>query len=475
MGSAVKLPFKDRVRKAIGDQTLRAALAKASETFKGKRTAVFQEMNELADQGLTLGTRDQLKAEGRKIRQHVVDNLDAYVKQAADNIRSKGGKVHFAANSLDIGQIVKQICAEKQAKLLVKSKSMASEEVHLNSVLQAAGMDVVETDLGEYIIQIDGETPSHLIVPAIHKNKQQVATTLSKVAGHELPADSQKLTAFARTQLREMFLKADIGISGANFVIAETGSVLLVSNEGNARLVTSLPKTHIVICGFEKVIPTIEDAAVLVSLLPRSATGQKLTVYTSLVSGLPGPGETDGPEELHVIFLDNGRTNIVGTEFEETLYCIRCAACLNVCPVYRNIGGHAYGGVYSGPIGAVLTPLLNGLEEWKDLPYASSLCMACYEACPMGIHLHEHLLNLRKRAVKQDLAPWYEKLAMKGMAWAWTDPGRYKALAALGRFAQKVSGGWYPPPISNWTKSREFPKIAEKTFRERWAEINGAE
>ncbi|MFZ5814919.1 MAG: LutB/LldF family L-lactate oxidation iron-sulfur protein [Bacillota bacterium] len=473
MANAVKLPFKDRVKKALADQKLRAALAKAGETFKTKRTAVFAEMDELAAQGLTLGTREQLKAEGRRIRQHVVDHLDAYVKQAADSIRSRGGKVHYAANALDVGQIVKQICEAKQAKLLVKSKSMASEEVHLNAVLQAAGMEVVETDLGEYIIQIDGETPSHLIVPAIHKNKQQVAETLSKVAGHELPADSQKLTAFARGKLRDMFLNADIGVSGANFVIAETGSVLLVSNEGNARLVTSLPRTHIVICGFEKIIPTIEDAAVLISLLPRSATGQKLSVYTSLVTGLPTPGEADGPEELHVIFLDNGRTNIVGTEFEETLYCIRCAACLNVCPVYRNIGGHAYGGVYSGPIGAVLTPLLNGLEEWKDLPYASSLCMACYEACPMGIHLHEHLLNLRKRAVRQEMAPWHEKAAMKILAWLWSSPGRYRALASMGRLAQKLSGGWYPPPLSNWTKSREFPKIAEKTFRERWAEING--
>lgn len=475
MGSQSPVSFQERVRRALSDQRLRAALAKASENFKVKRTTVFAEMDDLAAQGLTLGTRDQLKAEGRRIRQHVIDHLDAYVKQAADSIRSRGGQVHYAADAHDVGQIVKQICAAKEARTLVKSKSMASEEVHLNAVLQAAGLNVVETDLGEYIIQIDGETPSHLIVPAIHKNKQQVAETLSKVAGEALPADSQKLTAFARGRLRELFLQADIGISGANFVIAETGTVLLISNEGNARLVTSLPKTHIVICGFEKIIPTIEDAAVLVSLLPRSATGQKLSVYTSLVTGIPGPGEADGPEELHVIFLDNGRTNIVGTEFEETLYCIRCAACLNVCPVYRNIGGHAYGGVYSGPIGAVLTPLLNGLEEWKELPYASSLCMACYEACPMGIHLHEHLLNLRKRAVEQRLPPWYEKVAMKALAWLWSSPRRYKAVTSLGRLAQRLSGGWYPPPLSHWTRSREFPKIAEKSFRERWSEINGAE
>jgi L-lactate dehydrogenase complex protein LldF len=475
VANAARPTFRERVKKALGDATLKAALAKASENFQTKRTAVFAEMDELAAQGLTLGTREQLKAEGRRIRQHVIDHLDAYVKQASDSIRRRGGQVHYAANALDVGQIVKQICEAKQAKLLVKSKSMASEEVHLNAVLRAAGLNVVETDLGEYIIQIAGETPSHLIAPAIHKNKQQVAETLSQVAGHPLPPDSQKLTAFARGKLREMFLHADIGISGANFVIAETGTVLLVSNEGNARLVTSLPKTHIVICGFEKIIPTLEDAAVLLSLLPRSATGQKLSVYTSLVTGLPGPGEADGPEELHVIFLDNGRTNIVGTEFEETLYCIRCAACLNVCPVYRNIGGHAYGSVYSGPIGAVLTPLLNGLEEWKELPYASSLCMACYEACPMGIHLHDHLLNLRRRAVEERRASFGERLAMKLLTWFWTSPARYRALTAMGRLAQRVSGGWYPPPLSHWTKSREFPQIAEKSFRERWAEIHGAD
>ncbi len=463
------------MRRALADETLRAALRKASDNFAAKRTAVFQEMDELAEQGLTLGTREQLKAEGRRIREHVVRHLDAYVKQAADSIRAKGGKVHFAANALDVGQIVKQICEEKQAKLLVKSKSMASEEVHLNAVLQAAGMETVETDLGEYIIQIAGETPSHLIVPAIHKNKQQVAETLSQVAGEPLPPDSKKLTAFARNKLRDLFLKADIGISGANFIIAETGSIVLVSNEGNARLVTSLPKTHIVIAGFEKVIPTLEDAGVLLSLLPRSATGQKLSVYTSVVTGVPEQGEGDGPEELHVIFMDNGRTNIVGTEFEETLYCIRCAACLNVCPVYRNIGGHAYGGVYSGPIGAVLTPLLNGLEEWKELPYASSLCAACYEACPMGIHLHDHLLNLRKRAVQEKKVSKAEAVMMKLLAWAWSSPGRYRMVVKLARFAQRISGGWYPPPISNWTRAREFPKVAEKTFRERWVEINGGE
>lgn len=465
--------FRERVRKAVADPALRAALRKASDSFHIKRTAVFSEMDDLAARGLTLGTREELKAEGRRIRQHVIDHFDAYIRQAAAAIRNRGGHVHFAADGLEVGQIVRQICEAKAARLLVKSKSMASEEVHLNGVLQAAGMEVVETDLGEYIIQIDGETPSHLIAPAIHKNKEQVARTLSKVAGEELPPDSARLTAFARGRLREMFLAADVGISGANFVVAETGTVILITNEGNGRMVTSLPKTHIAVAGFEKIVPTIEDAGTLISLLPRSATGQKLSVYTSMITGLPGPGEGDGPEELHVIFMDNGRTNMLGTEFEEVLYCIRCAACLNVCPVYRNIGGHAYGSIYSGPIGAVLTPLLNGLEGWKELPYASSLCAACTEVCPLGIHLHDHLLKLRQRAVVERRVSGLERALFRFWAWAWSSPGTYRLTARLARFAQRLGKGWYPPPLSNWTRSRAFPPISARPFRERWQELNG--
>ncbi len=467
--------FQERVRKAVVDETLRAALRKVQGNFRIKRTTALADMDRLAAEGLTLGTREQLKAQGREIRAHVVQHLDAYLKQAADSIRARGGHVHYAANGLDVGQIVKQICTATGARLLIKSKSMATEEVHLNGVLQAAGMNVIETDLGEYIIQVAGETPSHLIAPAIHKNKQQVAETLSKVSESPLPANTEILTQFARGKLRDAFLTADVGVSGANFVVAETGTIILVTNEGNGRMVTSLPKTHIAVVGFEKVIPTLEDAAVLISLLPRSATGQKLSVYTSMVTGPRGAGELDGPEELHVIFMDNGRTNIVGTEFEEMLYCIRCAACVNVCPVYGNIGGHAYGSVYSGPIGAVLTPLLNGLEEWKDLPYASSLCGACTEACPVGIHLHDHLLNLRKRAVAEHHVSRTEALIMKFWGWAWSSPARYRLMASVARVAQKVSGGWYPPPIANWTKSRDFPQVAGKLFRERWDEINGAD
>lgn len=473
MAAPHELPFRERVRQALADSTLQANLRRLTDRFLERRTSAFREMDSLAAEGLSLGTRDELKAEGRRIRQHVVDHLDGYIKQAADSIRGRGGQVHFAATGLDVGRIVKEICERRGARLLVKSKSMATEEIHLNGALQAAGMEVVETDLGEYIIQIDGERPSHLIGPAVHKNRQQVAQTLSKVAGRELEPDIPKLTAFARDRLRGMFLTADVGISGANFVVAETGTIILVTNEGNGRMVTSLPKVHIAVVGFEKVIPTMEDAGVLLNLLARSATGQKLSVYTSMVTGLPGPGEGDGPEELHVIFMDNGRTNIVGTEFEETLYCIRCAACLNVCPVYRNIGGHAYGGIYSGPIGAVLTPLLNGLDDWKELPYASTLCAACTEVCPVGIHLHDHLLNLRRRAVRERKVSVVERLIFKLWARAWSSPALYRLTARLARVAPRLTGGWYPPPISNWTRSREFPRVAAKTFRERWADLNG--
>lgn len=468
------LSFDQRVAQALATPTLAPAIAKSTDDLKEKRIQVFAEMDEQAAQGLTRSTYEELKGEAREIRQHVLDHLDGYIAQAAESIRAKGGQVHFAAGPSEVGRIVKQIAEARGAQTLVKSKSMASEEVHLNEVLIEAGMNPVETDLGEYIVQVLGQTPSHLTAPAIHLNKVQIAEALSGVAGESLPPDTQVLTKFARERLREAFLQAEIGISGANFVIAETGSILLVSNEGNARLVTALPKTHIAICGFEKIIPTIEDASVFLSLLPRAATGQKLTVYTSLVTGTAG-AEADGPEELHVIFLDNGRQEVLGTKYDEAFYCVRCAACLDVCPVYRQIGGHAYGGVYSGPIGSILSPLLSGLEEYKDLPYACSLCQACTEACPTGIHLHEHLLSLRADAVAAGLAPGAERLAMQGLAYAAEHPTLWNAAGAMAKVGQSVIDsvlpGWFPPPLDAWAEGREVPKVASKSFRARWKEL----
>lgn len=475
MKAQAALSFDQRVAEALATPTLAPAIAKSTDDLKEDRIEIFRQMDELAAQGLTRSTYEELQAEAREIRQHVLDHLDGYIAQAAASIRAKGGQVHFAAGPSEVGRIVKQIAEAKGAGLIVKSKSMATEEVHLNEVLTEAGMEPVETDLGEYIVQVLGQAPSHLTAPAIHLNKAQIAEALSGVAGEELPAETQVLTRFARERLREAFLQAEIGISGANFVIAETGTILLVSNEGNARLVTSLPKTHIAICGFEKIIPTLEDAAVFTALLPRAATGQKLTVYTSLVTGTAGADQADGPEELHVIFLDNGRHEVLGTEYDEVFYCVRCAACLDVCPVYRQIGGHAYGGVYSGPIGSILTPLLNGLEEHKELPYACSLCQACTEACPVGIHLHEHLLSLRHDAVTAGLVPKAEQLAMQGLATAAVHPWLWKmagAVAGVGqRVIETVAPGRYPAPLDAWAAGRAVPKLAPQSFRERWKEL----
>jgi L-lactate dehydrogenase complex protein LldF len=332
----------------------------------------------------------------------------------------------------------------------------------------------VETDLGEWIAQLAGETPSHIVGPILHMNKERITEILSGVSDEDLPPDVESLAAFARKRLREKFLNADIGITGANFGVAETGTICTVTNEGNARLVTSVPPVHVVVMGIEKVIPKFEDLSTFVQLLSRSGTGQKITVYTNFITGPRSEGELDGAEEFHLILMDNGRSKLLGTEYEEALYCIRCGSCLNVCPVYRQTGGHAYGSTYSGPIGAVITPLLKGDKEAKDLPYASSLCGACTETCPVGIPLHDLLLKLRNRQVEEGMAGRAESLMFKGFERTMKSPAAYKAGAKVGRLAQKplVKDGSIrgAPGIRGWTDFRELAPLAEKSFRELWKE-----
>jgi len=395
----------------------------------------------------------------------------------ADAVEERGGNVCFAADGEDVVRYIGDLARRKGAKVITKSKSMATEEIELNRRLEEdySGLEIVETDLGEWIAQLAGDTPSHIVGPILHMNRKRITEVLSQTAGEELPPDVEALGSFARRRLREKFLTADIGITGANFGVAETGTICTVTNEGNARLVTSVPPVHIVVMGIEKVIPKFEDLSAFVQLLARSGTGQKLTVYTNFITGPRAEGELDGAEEFHLILMDNGRSKLLGTEFEEALYCIRCGACLNVCPVYRQTGGHAYGSTYSGPIGAVITPLLKGHDEAKDLPHASSLCGACWEACPVGIPLHDLLLKLRNQQVEEGLAGKAQEIAFKGFENTMKRPALYNISSRAGRLAQKPllrdgSVRPLPGPLSAWTDSRELPPLAEKSFRELWKE-----
>ena len=460
--------FKKRIKFALDNKSMREAIKKATTILKNNRLKASEEM----------GDWDEWRQRGKDIRSHVIDNLDYYLKQFADNVRDKGGKVHFADRADDVIKVVTQIIEQHQAKTVAKSKSMISEEVHLNKALHDRGVEAIETDLAEYIIQLAEEPPSHIIVPAIHKNRREIAELFTKEAGKEIKSDTPSLNAFARKTLREKFLTADIGLTGCNFGVAETGSIALVTNEGNGRMVTTLPKVHIVLMGMERIVPTFSDLEALLNLLPRSATGQKYTSYTSIISGPRQPGELDGPEEMHVIIVDNGRTNMLGEkDFQEALRCIRCGACFNVCPVYRQIGGHAYGSVYSGPIGAVITPLLNNnLNNWGELPYASSLCAACSEACPVMIPLHELLVKLRYRRFKAGYTPRIEHMAFKVWRHYFGNPRRYRFAFKSGYYLQRpimrgnhLEGG--PTPLSGWTNSRYFPAVAQRPFRQRWDEL----
>jgi len=461
--------FNERGRRAVADRDLHDAVALATEKFVTGRNAVLG----------ALPDAPELRERAYHVKQETMANLDRYLEQMASAVEARGGNVFFAEDGEAVVRYIGDLARLRGTKVITKSKSMATEEIELNRRLEeeyaGLNLEIVETDLGEWIAQLAGDTPSHIIGPILHMNRHQVADILSGVAGEKLPPNVEQLTRFARGRLREKFLTADIGISGANFGVAETGTIVTVTNEGNGRLVTSVPPVHVVVMGIEKLIPKFSDLSVFVQLLARSATGQKLSVYTNFVTGPRGEGELDGAEEMHLILLDNGRSDLLGTPFEEALYCIRCGACLNVCPVYRQTGGHAYGSTYSGPIGAVITPLLKGDEEAKDLPHASSLCGACSEACPVGIPLHDLLLKLRNRQVDRGLASKAEQIAFKGFEKTMKSPALYNISTKAGRTAQKplLRNGAVRPlpgPLSGWTGSRDLPPLAEKPFRQLWKE-----
>lgn len=459
--------FKARARTAVRDIPFRKALAGATVRFAEGRVA---KMGELPDPE---GLRDR----GRAIRLATLENLDEHLAKLADQVEKAGGHVHWALDGDEACRIVAEIARQNNVELAVKSKSMTSEEIELNHVLEAQGITVVETDLGEWIVQLAGERPSHIIAPAVHKTIQDVIELFEKATGEkDLPAEIPALTGVARRALRERFTCAGIGISGVNFAIAETGTIVIVTNEGNGRFIASLPPVHVAIMGMEKVIPTWDDWTVMLPLLTRSATGQRLSSYVTAVTGPRRAGDIDGPQEFHLIIMDNGRSEILDSKYRESLACIRCGACLNVCPVYTEVGGHAYGSVYPGPIGAVITPLLEGLDQAWELPWASSLCGACLEACPVRIDLPRMLIELRADEVERGMSSRKERLAFRWFGRLVRHRFLFDLAVRAGRlflrpFARNGRITSAPPPLAGWTKYRDFPALAEKSFSERWEDV----
>jgi len=472
--------FDQNARVALRDTQLRGALDNLVKTFGDRRKEVIK----------TVDDWEGLRNEARRIKDETLLNLDRYLEQFTGNAEKAGAVIHWARDGREACGIILDLIDAHDATNVVKSKSMATEEIHLNHALEAEGVNPVETDLGEWIIQLANETPSHIVVPAIHKTKGQIADLFVEKTGIEKTDDVDVLTNTARKVLRSRFAEAEVGISGVNFGVAETGTILILENEGNIRLTTSLPKIHIALMGIEKVIPRFADLDVFLKLLPRSGTGQRLTTYQSLITGTKRERDDEGPDEVHIILMDNGRSRMLAHPVtRQSLACIRCGACLNACPVYQQIGGHAYGAVYPGPIGAVITPQLIGLKKTKQLPYASSLCGACREVCPVKIDIPALLLHLRaeivdgesdgiaaETQVKKKLG---ERAAFAMYSFLWRRPRLYSFGARLSRAFQntiikngKARSGFsgLVPPLGAWTQWRDAPAIAPKTFREIWKE-----
>ncbi len=446
---------------AINDIRLQGAFERSNIHFRISRQTALDE----------LPAADELRDRFKALRQATIAQLARHLETFERNAKAAGAIVHWARDAAEACQIVTQIGRQHGVTLTTKSKSMATEEIQLNRALQEAGIHPVETDLGEWIIQLANEPPSHIIAPAVHKTRQQVAELFSQEAGKPLPDEIPLLTAEARRMLREKFLQAGMGISGANIGIAETGSIVLVTNEGNGRMVTSTPPVHVAVMGIEKIAPTWDDAAVWLALLARSATGQPISIYTSIVTGPARPGDADGPQEVHIVLLDNGRSRLVGGKYEEVLQCIRCGACLNICPVYRKVGGHAYRSPYSGPIGAVISPLLFGLEEYEALPQASSLCGACMDVCPARIDLPRMLLELRADEVEKKVLTWPERLAEQTAAFILRHEKLMRSVTKIMRWGQRPlakNGKLKLPARFHPAKERQLPALAEKSFRQMW-------
>lgn len=460
-------PYDTRVRNALNNPHLRTALSRSTIRLSSQRVTALRAVD---------GQR--LRDQTRQMKEDVLRRLPDLLEQFEGNVTANGGTVHWARDAAEVNQIVLQIARQANVQKVVKAKSMATEEVHLNHALEEAGIVPVETDLGEYIIQLAGEPPSHIVAPVVHKRLEDISALFQEKLDMPPTFDPEMMCSVARGRLRQEFLTADMGVSGCNFAIAETGTVCIVTNEGNGRMTSSMPRVYVAVMGLEKMVPTVEDAFLQFQALTRSSTGQQCSVYLSMTSGPRKPGDAEGPDEFHVVIMDNGRLDMLARDYGEALMCIRCGACLNVCPVYREIGGHAYGSTYSGPIGAVISPLLPAhVTNPEKLPHASTLCGACRDACPVKIDLPRLLLDLRADYVQEGESPWVEHQAIKGFVYAMQSRARYEAAGKVGSLGSNMlaslSGGTVktlPPPLSGWTNSRDFPPFAKKSFRQQWAE-----
>ncbi len=440
--------FQRAARAKAFDLRHRAIVAKNIATY---HDAVARGLGRFADW-------ESARRRAAAIKWEVMNHLDRYLEEFERNVLARGGHVHWAETAAEASQQVVALAKQHGVRRAVKSKSMVTEEIHLNSALEAAGITVLETDLGEYICQLRGEPPYHIVTPVMHLNREQIAATFHEKFGTPLDATAEQLAGSAREQLRAEFLRADMGITGANFAVADTGMIGLCTNEGNGRLTTALPRLHVAIVGIEKLVPRLEDLALFWPLLATRGTGQFLTVYNTLIGS---------SENLHVILLDNGRTRLLAdAEQRNALHCIRCGACLNVCPVYRTVGGHSYGTTYQGPLGSMITPHLRGWRDWSHLPYASSLCGKCADVCPVRIPIHHHLLHNRRNVIQRRLDSPIQRLAFRAWLWAVRSPRRYAFGGRLARWAMRI--GIAAPFAKAWTDHRELPPAPRETFRDWW-------
>ena len=449
--------FKRDAATKAADLSHRAVIQKNITTYD---TAVARGRVRFADW-------QNARSRAAAVKWETINHLDRYLEQFERNVLANGGQVYWAETAADARNHVLELARRHDVHKIVKSKSMTTEEIHLNEALEAEGIRTVETDLGEYICQLRGEHPYHIVTPVMHLTKADIARTFQEKLGTPLTDNAEELTMIARAKLRGEFMTADMGITGANFAVADTGMVAVTENEGNARLSFSLPRVHVAIVGIEKLIPRMEDLALLWPVLSTSATGQALSVYNSLIGGPRQLPETTGPQEFYVILLDNGRTRLLAdAEQRDALHCIRCGACLNICPVYRNIGGHAYGTTYQGPIGSVITPHLRDERDWSHLPYASSLCGACTDVCPVRIDLHHHLLHNRRNAVQRKFDSAAQHLLFRAWLWTMQSSTRYAIAGKIGNLALRV--GLAQRFLKPWTATREFPTPPSQSFKDYW-------